>query len=209
MLVFIVSFLIAAQGVAVNKDRPYSEMPPHGTIYKKKLHGFFGTDPSNDVLGIYAIPENNTSKAEWHRFSLFDVSGPMFSARHHVGFDCIWFSFGPARMYQLKSGELDLFDNSTQNKVKPEDRAKRYREKYGPLDVQKEDRHSFALRSLFDKYLDNCVEIPGPSPLASLKDVAGFGSLPTSISSCKSFILTKNLKYGTARTAGMKKAIDG
>ena len=164
------------------------KMPAHATLYKEKLYGFF--EPGDGEFIISAIGTKKPSFEGRGRYSNGWASGSVFHLRHHVGFGCLWRSTCHLDLFQFKMDELPLFDVENPN------REKQYTAKYLGLEIPfRESRDALWLGSLYSKYEGIAYKGTGGSGWETPAEaVAGIGVVPTSINSCKSFILTRATK---------------
>jgi hypothetical protein len=177
LLIFVASF---ATQEAVQVRYSHVHLPAHGTIHKKMLYGFFGKK-DNDC-GLNAIPINNPSDERskvYHGLGLMGWPGNNF--RHHIKFNSIWIADGHNWLNQLKFADLHLYDIKN---------LKAYFEKY-----PNSTPHLMFPITLWDKYEKISIKQFGSGwPKGFATDVLGFGSVPTSDTSCKSYILPKKTK---------------
>jgi hypothetical protein len=180
LLIYAVCF--ATQGAAPKVQYSHVRLPVHGTIHKGALHGFFGK--KEDDWGLYAIPTNNPSADRstvyWpHAY----MGGFGNSFRHNIQGNSIWISNQPGFIHRLKLADLKLYKWEN---------WEAFSEKYPGLTPP----HLITSLTLYDKYRKIAEEELGLN--WSLRgyptDVLGYGSVPASDNSVKSYILPKKTK---------------
>jgi hypothetical protein len=182
------SLLVAAGGDSFPRSHyNHLNMPPHGSVHKGMLYGFFAdnwSSPTKDGIGSWnrpyldGIPLKKSAKKDWKKYEFIHGSFS-YNFRHSIGHGCLWFSDGPNQLYQIKFEEIQRFDFPNLSKK----------------DWLEPPR--FFLQTLRDKYAKFYdEEDPSGAMLKSfpVNGVIGYGSVPTSASSCKCYILYRKTK---------------
>src|SRR6266481_2730078 len=104
--------VLSMESSAVPTGRPYCNVPPHATVYKGKLYGFFGIPGKQSPFGLteympFAIPTDNPDPKKWEMY-LPGAGG--YGFRHRVNHNCVWFMHGYGELCRLRGDELPLFD---------------------------------------------------------------------------------------------------
>ncbi|MBI1830365.1 MAG: hypothetical protein HYR84_02805, partial [Planctomycetes bacterium] len=178
---------VACKGQRSDTDRAYLRVPLHGTLFKGKLHGFFGIQNEKPItswrqFNLIAVDPRNPDIGKGGEYHFIGRRG--FGCRHRIAFGSLWMMQHPGNLVRLKIDELHLFDF-----LNP-DRQKQYAAKYPrgakPPFGPNLENHSFWLLSLFNRYH---IITPASNMVPQPKEVLGFGAVPTSATSCKSYIL--------------------
>jgi hypothetical protein len=191
------------------KENSHVSLPFHGTVHKNILYGFFGKEADNL---LDAVPAENPPKARSVGY-LQDLAGKKFENplkpgwkcyylpggpgndfgrdyRHQIKYDSIWISTGYQTASRLKFDELNLFDTSNK------DFAEQYNKKYPFRKDGNDSFHAIDRQNIFEKYFRSFLETEGNGPFSQLaRNVLGYGSLATSDSSLKCYMLIKPNEY--------------
>jgi hypothetical protein len=176
LLIFIACFAVQD---ALHGRYSHVRLPVHGTIHKNTLYGFFGNKVDDFRLHAISInnPSNDCSKI-YHPHAF--LGDPGYSFRHRIQYNCIWIStYSSCR---LKLAELELYNSRNSDA---------FFEKYPDSDP-----HAFFSPALYEKYGKIAIKQHGlgRATMGTVTDVLGFGSVPTSETSLKSYILPKETK---------------
>jgi hypothetical protein len=177
LLIYTVCF---ASQEAVHDRYSHVHLPVHGTLHKKTLYGFFGKKDNDFGLDAISInnPSNDRSKV-YHGLASMGFPGNNF--RHHIEYNSIWISTEHISLNRLKFADLDLYNPKN---------WKAYFEKYP--DSTPHEINPLTLCDKYEKIARKQFGYGLRPPFAT--DVLGFGSVPTSEASCKSYILPKKTK---------------
>jgi hypothetical protein len=188
-------------------------LPLHGTVHKNILYGFFGKagDTSLDAIPVENPPKSrflgymigldgkkleSALKPGWKSYYLHGADGFFYdfgakrNYRHQIKYDSVWFLHGYGHVPRLKFKELNLFDTS--NKDFYDQFAKK-------LGLSKDVSISFyQIRRpiILDKYFRSLRETEGnAAPLPPARNVLSIGSVATSDTSLKCYMLVKPKRY--------------
>jgi hypothetical protein len=203
-LFFLSILFIPAQRGDLELNFSHLQLPLHGTIHKRTLYGFFerkswGLDAipldhppkerfNQNYLNIFreVEPPGPAPNAGWKFYTVAWALGPVsYNYRHHIKYNSIWISTNHGALSRMKFDELQLYDATNK------DALSQYTTKYPNQD--KSTPHEMYTNLLFKKYDKIFGDREGMSALrlGFAKDVAGFGSVPTSDHSCKCCIINK------------------
>jgi hypothetical protein len=171
-------------GLAQGDPLRYSHrhLPIHGTVCAGKLYGFFGKQ--NDGFSLFSIDYKNPAKNNTTKYC-YPGGGIIPSYRHHIRDGTVWLSPGPlSGIKRLPLDDLKLLDFASENGLHT------YYEKYDGWADRNGEPDEIQLQALAEKDRKNYRgAFFGPA-----QGIAGFGTVPISPNSCKTFLLFKDGK---------------